>query len=105
MSVLVKSMEMPENCILCPLNDTAGCGITEKIMTTKEMRKGRASDCPLVEAPTPHGRLIDADDVLTQTQKGKCENSFEMGKEYGWNKAIEYVGNFAPTVIEAEVEE
>ena len=80
-------------------------GLFIAIHDGKAYRVGTKEELEAVEVPTPHGRLIDADDVLTQTQKGKCENSFEMGKEYGWNKAIEYVGNFAPTIIEAEVEE
>ena len=94
MSVLIKGIDMPRNIdeslIFAICDDKAVCIST-------------CSEYEAVEVK-PHGRLIDADDVLTQTQKGKCENSFEMGKEYGWNKAIEYVGNFAPTVIEAEEE-
>lgn len=42
-------------------------------------------------------RYIDADEVLTQKKPLEFNSPFEQGKVYGWNKAIEYVGNFAPT--------
>lgn len=104
MSILIKGMEMPKRCedcrAICSHTEGWRCGLvspTTRPMTFTELYK----NCPLVEIPK-HGRLIDADDVLTQTRHGECETSFELGKEYGWNLAIEYVGNFAPTIIEAE---
>lgn len=45
-------------------------------------------DCPLVEIPTPHGRLIDADDLLRQPM-----NTANYPKNYVHN---------AQTIIEAE---
>lgn len=44
-------------------------------------------------------RYIDADDVLTQKvdENIKTETSFELGKLHGWNSAIDYIGNNAPT--------
>ena len=42
-------------------------------------------------------RYIDADDVLTQKKPLKWQNSYEQGKVEGWNQAIDYIGNFAPT--------
>ena len=52
MSVLIKGMEMPNNCGACPLR-LAWC--RERIyMVTRPER------CPLIEVP-PHGRLIIED--------------------------------------------
>ena len=62
MSVIVMGMEMPENCYECRFQSELRlycnampdnfCGNTDDIE--------RPDWCPLVEIPTPHGRLIDA---------------------------------------------
>lgn len=63
MSVLIKGMEMPENCYDCPFvraswgNDyycAKGDGVEDNIKT---LMSKRMNDCPLIEVP-PHGRLI-----------------------------------------------
>ena len=53
--------------------------------------------CPLVEIPTPHGRLID----IKSVEYGKFTT---VGNEYQrwWNGALESVIDNAPTVIEVE---
>ena len=64
MSILIKGMEMPNACIDCPLfSEWGDCSITHKWTWSDEfpLSENRMSDCPLVELPTPHGRLIDAD--------------------------------------------
>ena len=51
MSVIVKNMEMPKTCDECLINcghSMLYIGITDR----------RSPNCPLVEIPTPHGRLI-----------------------------------------------
>ena len=53
MSVLIRGMEMPERCGACFLR-VGGC--KQRIYMEQ-----RPKYCPLVEIPTPHGRLIDAD--------------------------------------------
>ena len=70
MGVYIKNMEMPINCMLCPLcveeADPANgemCMVTGTLMPpcTRE----RLDNCPLVPVP-PHGRLIaEADAVET----------------------------------------
>lgn len=78
MGVYVKGMNMPQSCITCRM---------ECIVRLHDSTK-RSKDCPLVEVPTPHGRLIDADDIKTITVA--CT-------ERGCIKHID-----APTVIERE---
>lgn len=59
MSVIVKGMKMPKNCTHCDyigLNVAIGCPVMTGI-------NGRATDCPLVELPEYHGRLIDVDNL------------------------------------------
>lgn len=61
MSVLIKGMEMPQDCIECmriELWNVFECDVSD-------VEEGqRLLSCPLVEVPTPHGRLIDADALL-----------------------------------------
>ena len=65
MSVLVKGMEMPANCFLCKLSYMSGERLFCSAMKNEEVLRSKiASNCPLIEVPTPHGRLIDADAIL-----------------------------------------
>lgn len=94
MGVYIKGMKMPKGCDDCILGDVV-CGYDEDHIDR---------DCPLVEVPEPHGRLIDA-------------NAFHNNMDYvcsagGWlepvTKAVnEYVHKHIDaqtTVIEAEGE-
>jgi len=63
MSVIVKGMRMPENCIECISSDLrTAIKCTEWTEISAGRRENeRAWSCPLVEIPEKHGRLIDAD--------------------------------------------
>lgn len=83
MSVLIKGMELPKNCDVCPLADTIICG---------------AQGCPLIEVP-PHGRLIDAD-ALSKIILFVCNNNaFNCTLIGGLVLDAIYA---RPTIIEAE---
>ena len=61
MSVLIKGMKMPKNCCYCALGIYEyPCNFTNQEHLWED---GRPPDCPLIEVPTPHGRLIDADSL------------------------------------------
>ena len=120
MSVLIKNMQMPKNCKECPfLYDGNACyamnlpispflplvcnGSTDEYKLNEfPFEEKRVDWCPLVEVPTPHGRLIDAD-------KGKEAMDYVCDAG-GWLEPVteavnEYVKRHldkAPTVIEAE---
>ena len=68
MSILIKGMDMPENCIKCIMQVGGWCYVSppeidERVATTVDeaVEQGKPDWCPLVEVKTPHGRLIDAD--------------------------------------------
>ena len=100
-SILIKNMEMPINCIyeengktkfcfFCNHDDTpfcvyrgAGLGLDDE----------RPDWCPLVEVPTPHGRLIDAD-ALDYKLDSSDRDIYVRG----------VLEEEAPTIIEAEGE-
>lgn len=99
MSVLVKGMEMPTNCRECPVAlNGKYCRIT-KSYTTYIVLKARPENCPLVEIPVPHGRLIDAE---------KLKNEYPHDTDWDYPVSTncyvcESIDN-APTMIEAEGE-
>lgn len=64
MSILIKKMEMPKGCWACPF---AVGKHYECLFTKKSYNWGlttRPSDCPLIEVQSPHGNLIDRDNLL-----------------------------------------
>ena len=85
-------------CFNCPFRTLDYCGLlTEHDSVTVNVNEMSVSDyCPLVEIPTPHGRLIDADklDCLFWHDTGGC---FEDGVLWVVNKIDEL-----PPIIEAE---
>lgn len=60
MSVLIKGMQMPEDCFSCPLKEEGFCNITNAYAGNIYEKN---SDCPLVKLPEHHGRLFDVDEV------------------------------------------
>lgn len=100
MSLFIKGMEMPENCDDCFLGDFY-CEKCQHIDGYK-MAGSRPFNCPLVEVPTPHGRLIDVDAL----ERMDFSNWIVQGI-VGYVPFMEVAAAIfkAPTVIEAEVTE
>ena len=96
MSILIKGMEMPTSCYKCELM-TANYGCVIVGAVGGESYRKRALDCPLVEIPTPHGRLIDADALIK-------EFGDVLGKIAAENLNDMWIGE-QPTVIESETGE
>lgn len=103
MTILIKGMEMPEGCWDCELGgvytyrDANDVCIEEKYRCSvtfcpvKDLAK-RHEKCPLIEVPTHHGRLIDADAIPFVQSEDGCTDDY----------AYRYDINELPTVIEAE---
>jgi len=63
MSILIKGMKMPRDCEECRFSeviDGLGCMVTHYLILRRH-GQDKPKWCPLIEVPTPHGRLIDAD--------------------------------------------
>lgn len=90
MSVLIKDMNIPENCYDCPFNyDYISCMASDEDVRVFLMDNERAKNCPLIKL-SDHGDLIDRDAVwndMVQTE------SFQEAQITLWN---------APVVILAE---
>ena len=71
MSVLIKDIKMPKCCSDCPLEyDQMRCSIAgynwydqDYLDIGFDPNKDRLPECPLIEFPEHHGRLIDADEM------------------------------------------
>ena len=94
MSVLIRGMEMPFTCLTCDFHKCAG-GVGDFCSLTKRRQfrfKNRPKDCPLIEVPETHGRLIDGDALAA-----KCDSPY-------WCVWLSDIDN-APTIIPAGPEE
>jgi hypothetical protein len=115
MSILIRGMEMPNSCAECKpewrssLVSKEGarcyCRIAKQYGSLEIANQRRMDFCPLVEVPTPRGRLIDADKL----HKDTYHRAFETGDDTMWQsgcwvryRAIEQVQVSQPTIIEAE---
>lgn len=109
MSVLIKGMEMPENCKDCRFHGRGFCFLAD----LKDN-----GNCPLVEVP-PHGRLIDARALYERTAEWEAQALAQVEKldprvenqRRGWvhwsavlteRSAFKHDLMDAPTIIEAE---
>ena len=94
MSVIIKDMKKPSNCIWteecvgykCPLlNDEDCCNLQDckEEWTWADQYAG----CPLVELPEHHGRLIDIDEMkLNLTMGDDCNTCDEDWKNCQYNR-------------------
>ena len=94
MSILIKGMKMPKDCLSCRWHHRTGvCVLTGMVTNT-------GKDCPLVPVPTPHGRLIDCetlkDDIAVLLERNK--KLIDEWLAYAIDDVIDEV----PTIIEAE---
>ena len=99
MGVYIKGMKMPKCCDVCKfsgwsnLHQTALCRLYDYKPCfddfSQEYENKRSNNCPLVEVPTPHGRLIDEDEITAYSYLERNDEEVESLDEF-------------PTVIEAE---
>lgn len=102
MSVIIKNREMPEGCVECW--NRFSCKHFEISFIRLNTRH---PDCPLIEVPAPHGRLIDADALKNYIENYGHTEAFAMA-QIGREGKFFLMGNIIadideqPTVIEAE---
>lgn len=113
MGIYIKGMEMPKSCADCPIGDTLCCSLMPgvpalwKEYTLAIRTNRRHEECPLVHVP-PHGRLVDADEIIRRIEFTMryyvVKDKFDKGRVAGWKNAIMAIREYAPTVIPAEEE-
>lgn len=101
MSILIKGATLPDSCWDCEADFAyqIGCELWQDY---EEFCERRHPNCPLVEIPTPHGRLIDAD-LFKELIKDSVP-SWTIGVKiptYGDMDIMDKI-YFIPTILEAE---
>ena len=125
MSVLIKGMEMPKHagvnedkdtvyrCIVIAHPDNSAELVIDTEFASPYDNGHNVKRCPLVEIPTPHGRLIDADFLIhmlnlalmpIRCSAGVDIDSMNEDQKIFVRTVINQIKS-APTVIEAEVSE
>lgn len=107
MSAIVSGAIIKKNCYLCDFSEfiDTDCAILRCNLTGHEVdkcSKTRHVCCPLSEISSPHGRLIDATELLRQSELYLSTMSNEFFKVSIKHIIKEIVSN-TPTVVEAEV--
>lgn len=114
MSVLIKGMDMPGMCIERHLRGYIECPYIKHCVvidnyarersrnldeSEPEYKHKRLDGCPLVEIPTPHGRLIDADAMTKEIKRWK-----DHPNKYIRNRNEDFIFylNDAEPVVESE---
>ena len=95
MSILIKGMEMPNCCGNCKLYEDGYCFL---LNDTVEDSSRWHNKCPLIEIPTPHGRLIDADAMLREHYNGEPDGLSFKSASVVQPAMVDKL----PTIIEAE---
>ena len=95
MSVIIKNREMPEGCVECW--NRFSCKHFEISFIRLNTRH---PDCPLIEVPAPHGRLIDADALIARMESDAEQMEEPIAQMFTY-AAINDVKH-SETVIEAE---
>ncbi len=102
MSVLIKGMDMPEDCLHCRFvggDDEHGvyCNFLDKFVEFKDCYRDK--NCPLVNIKKPHKRLIEVTDRLMYEA---CAYEAWTGID---EAPVEFASSLldrAPTIVEAE---
>ena len=101
MSVLIKGMEMPKSCDDCYI---ANC--PNDIGYTDMGKCSRHINCPIIDVPEPHGRLIDEKNICDKLrpliETPYCYNRLQIISET-LAHCLQIISD-APTVIPASEE-
>ena len=95
MSMLIIGVNPPKSCYACSWYNKVECPVNDG---RYYYRVQRHPACPLVEIPTPHGRLI-AEKTITEIRYHDADGYHIVNGEQLCELEID-----APTVIEAEGE-
>ena len=91
MSILIKGMEMPKHAGVCLIvANFESCGSPVAMLVDRESILPKAF-YDAIEIPTPHGRLIDENELLRH--------------KYGFSQTARVIIKTTDAVIEAEVSE
>ena len=100
MSILIRGMEMPKSCFECfAFNaENTYCALYSHGIPARHSLKPyeKPEWCELIEVPTPHGRLIDADAIPWIEGKDEQDKPIYL--------LLKFQVEELPTIIESEGE-
>lgn len=67
MSMLIKGINPPKSCYTCDWYNKVQCPVD---VSKCHYKIARHPSCPLIEVPTPHGRLADLDQIIDEFWDG-----------------------------------
>lgn len=104
MSILIKGIEKPKNCGICPFELDGfpddwemHCKLLGRQVGYFDKKSKMPKDYPIVEVPTPHGRLIDEKQIPYIDLNADMPQS----KVRVWTTFKDKIDRL-PTIIEAE---
>ena len=104
--ILIKNMKLPKSCpcelvgVGYDMHCTFAYGVPSRVREYYECceKETRPDWCPIIEVPTPHGKLIDADAMNEKYGDWYTEE----GTEEGFIGTLKYLIAEQPTIIEGE---
>ena len=83
-------MEMPENCISCPLDNHGRCYIKPTVGITVIPQKGRPELCPLV--PMAERRTFNGEAAIKSPYlSGRVTEAMKEAIALGWNACLDAI--------------
>lgn len=101
MGVYIRGMKMPKNCLECEIR-SYDANAEEEYCPFSQMEClsiGIQDNCPLVEVPTPHEKLVEFIDVATFEDEDSGTEEVNLGEAF----AAYFKMREAKPVIEAEI--
>lgn len=98
--IAIPNIDKPKGCGKCEVWSLCHYPKVDKGYDDKVM-----PDCPLIEIPTPHGRLIDADKLRAILRRWTEDEWNQKASPVSWAYAYEDLIDLiddAPTILEAE---
>lgn len=108
MSIILKGIDMPKSCGECEFNYNLEGGSYEWwecVILHDDINQfdTRRTDCPLIEIPIPHGRLIDGDALREKFEDRCAEECGICEEEIIPDGGCKLIVN-APTILDKERE-
>ena len=112
MSLIIKGMSLPKHadvsgekvtaykCVILAHSDNSVELVIDTAFASPYDNGHNIQRYPLTEIPTPHGRLIDADELIKKLERHR-DMCGDIEAQYGIDLAIRILRNI-PTIIEAE---
>ena len=100
MSILIRDAKMPDECWECKLNSNLSCAVNGEVIALK----GRRNNCPLIELPENHDRLIEEETVCREFMEAILDEFQKTQCIRATSNEIWDVLKKVPTIIEAEGE-